>query len=223
MLPAKSAKGKNGKPGARPSTDETSPATKQRARVVSELIKNGLLGRSARSAFGNKQAGGKRNNERRDLRHQAIANRKLHEHVGRCGQRHVMPQHADDDAAENIDRRDDHARDGVAAHELRRAVHRTEEGAFLFEFTAASGRLFLVNSACGQIRVDGHLFAWDGVERKSGADFSYSGCAFGDDKKIDRNKDQEHDDADNEVSAHDEVGEARDHVTCRGNALRAIR
>ena len=95
-----------------------------------------------------------------------------------------MTGDADDDAAENIDRENDQAGDGVAAHELRGAVHRAEERALLLEFAAAGLRLLVVDEAGGEIGVDGHLLAGNGVEREARADLGDAGRALGDDQKI---------------------------------------
>ena len=60
-----------------------------------------------------------------------------------------MARHADDDAAEHIDREDDQAGDGVAAHEFGGAVHRAEKRAFLLQFAAALLRLLVIDEAGG--------------------------------------------------------------------------
>ena len=49
------------------------------------------------------------------------------EGVRGLGRGHVELEHADDEAADEVDRGDDEAGDGVAAHELRGAVHRAVE------------------------------------------------------------------------------------------------
>ncbi len=119
---------------------------------------------------------------------------------------------ADDDAAENVDGRDDEAGDGVAAHEFRGAVHGAEEGALLLQLRAAGLGLALVDEAGGEIGVDRHLLAGDGVEGEARADFGDPRRALGDDEEVDRDEDREDHEADDEIAAHHEFGEAADHV-----------
>jgi hypothetical protein len=134
-----------------------------------------------------------------------------------------VPRRADDDAAEHVDGGDDQARDGVAAHKLRGTVHGAEEGAFLFQLAAAQLRFLFVDDAGGQVGIDRHLLAGDGVEGEARADFRDTRGALGDHQEVHRDQDQEHDGADDEVAAHDEVGEAGDHVTRRLRALSTVR
>ncbi len=110
-----------------------------------------------------------------------------------------MPRHADDNAAEHIDREDDQPGDGVATHEFRRAVHRAEKRAFLLPFAAALLRLLVVDEAGRQIGVDGHLLARNGVEGESRADFGDARRALGDDQKVDGDEDDEHHQTNDEI------------------------
>ena len=135
-------------------------------------------------------------------------------------ERHAVVRHADDDAAEDVDGGDDEAGDGVAAHEFRGAVHGAEEGAFLLELAAPALRLLVVDQAGGQVGVDRHLLAGDGVEGEARADFGDARRALGDHDEIDRDQDDEDDQADDEIAAHHELGEARHDIAGRMLALR---
>ena len=188
-----------------------------------ELAEHGLVGRAARAALGNQQAGGQRDDQRRDLGDEAVADRQLGEHVGGLAHAHAVADVADDDAAEDVDGGDDEAGDGVAAHEFRGAVHRAEEGAFLFQFAAAPLRLLVVDQAGGKIGVDRHLLAGDGVEGEAGADFGDTRGALGDDDEVHHDQDHEDDEADDEVAAHHQLGEAGDDVAGGMRALVAVR
>ncbi len=88
---------------------------------------------------------------------------------------------------------DDQAGDGVAAHEFRGAVHRAEEGAFLLQLAPAALRLLVVDQAGGEVGVDRHLLAGDGVEGEARADLGDAGRALGDDEEVDRDQDHEDD------------------------------
>ena len=182
------------------------------------------FGRAARAALRDEQAGRQRDDQRRDLRDETVADRELGEDVGRPLERHAVAGHADDDAAEDIDGRDDEAGDGVAAHELGGAVHRAEEGAFLFQLPAPARSLPSRRSAPDdKIGVDGHLLAGNGVEREARADLGDTRRALGDDDEVDRDQDDEDDDADDEIAAHHELREAGDDVAGGRRPFGAVR
>ena len=196
---------------------------KERVRIAAQLIDDRLVGRAARAALGDQKAGGERDDERRNLRHQAVADRELGEDVGRGGERQTVPGDADHDAAENVDGENDEAGDGVAADEFRRAVHRAEEGAFLLELAPARLRHLLVDEAGREVGVDRHLLARNGVEGEARADLGDAGRALGDDQEVDRHQDEKDDDADDEIAAHHQAREAADDVARRRRPLLAAR
>ena len=193
-----------------PSTASSSGRDVERARIGAELAEHRLVGRAARAALGDQQAGGERDDQRRDLRDQAVADRQLDEHVGGFADRHAVAEIADGDAADDVDGGDDQAGDGVAAHEFRGAVHRAEEGAFLLELAAAQLRLLVVDHAGRKVGVDRHLLAGDGVEGEARADLGDARRALGDDDEVDDDQDHEDDQADDEIAAHHQVARSRE-------------
>ena len=208
----------------REAEDEQQPAgDEKRAGIIAQLPQHGLVGGAARAALGHQQAGGERHDQRRNLRDEPVADREFGIDVGGGGEIEVMPRHADDNAAKNIDREDDQPGDGVAAHEFRRAVHRAEKRAFLLQFAAALLRLLVVDEASRKIGVDGHLLAGNGVEGESCADFGDARRALGDDQEIDGDEDDEHHEADDEIAAHHHARKAADDIAGRRHALRAMR
>ena len=134
-----------------------------------------------------------------------------------------MVRHADDDAAEDVDRRDDQAGDGVAADEFRGAVHGAEEGALLLQLAAPALGFLVVDQAGREVGVDRHLLAGHGVEREARADLGDTRRALGDHDEVDRDQDREDDQADDEIAAHHELGEAGDDVAGGVLALAAVR
>jgi hypothetical protein len=117
-------------------------------RIAAELAHHGLIRRAGRTAARDEQTRGKRNDQRRNLRDETVADRELDENIGGLADLHVMAEIADDDAAEDIDRRDDQAGDRIAAHEFRGTIHRTIEGAFLFQLPAAALRFLFIDKPC---------------------------------------------------------------------------
>jgi hypothetical protein len=196
---------------------------KERVWIAAQLIDDRLVGRAARAALGDQEAGGERDDEGRNLGHQAVADRELGEDVGCGGEGERVPGDPDDDAAEDVHCEDDEARDRVAADEFRRAVHRAEEGAFLLELAPARLRHLLVDEAGREVGVDRHLLSRNGVEGEARADLGDAGRALGDDEEVDRHQDEKDDDADDEIAAHHQPGEAADDVARRGRPLLAAR
>lgn len=134
-----------------------------------------------------------------------------------------MAEITNDDAAENIDRGDDQTGDRIATHEFGGTVHRTEEGAFFFQFAAAALGFLFIDDAGGQIRIDRHLLAGDGVQCETRANFGDTRRTLGDDDEVDGDQDHEDDQTDHEVAGHDEAGETGDHAARSRRALVAMR
>jgi hypothetical protein len=132
--------------------------------------------------------------------------------VGGLAGRHVVRDHAEQEAADDVDEEDQQARDRVAAHVLAGTVHRAEELGLLADLGAALLGLLLVDQAGVQVGVDRHLLAGHRVEREARADFGDALGALGDDDEVDDHQDREDDQADGEVAADQEVAEGFDHL-----------
>jgi hypothetical protein len=187
------------------------------------LAEQRLVGRAGDAGLRHQQTGGGRDDQRRDLRDQAIADGQ--QRVGARGFRERQPLlgDADDHAADDVDEHHQQAGDGVAADELRGAVHGAEEAAFVLEVLAALLGRRLVDQARGKIGVDRHLLARHGVEVEARGDFRDAARALGDDHEIHDHQDREHDDPDHEIAAHHEIAEGLDDVSGGVCALMAVR
>src|SRR5580704_4741631 len=130
-----------------------------------------------------------------------------------------MLQDAYDHAADDIDQNYQQSGNGIAADEFRGAVHGAEEAGFAFQVLAPPPRFLLVDHAGGEIRVDRHLLAGHGVQVEARGDFGDTAGALGDDHEIHDYQDREHDDADDEIAAHDEAAERLDDMAGGGGAL----
>ena len=159
-----------------------------------------------------------RDQQARNLRDQRIAHGQQHIGIRRLARRQAVLQHADGEAADDADDQDQDAGDGVAAHELRRAVHRAEEVGFFRHFEAAAAGFLLVDVAGAQVGVDRHLLARHRVEREAGRNLGDALRAFRNHDEIDHHQDREHDQADREVAADQEVAEGLDHRARRARA-----
>ena len=130
----------------------------------------------------------------------------------RLAERQALLHDADDDAADEVDQRDQDAGHRVALDELRGAVHRAVEVGLLGDLGAAPARLLVGDLARVEVGVDRHLLARHGVEREARADLGDAAGAVRDDHELDHHEDQEDDEADDDVAADDEVAERGDHV-----------
>ena len=157
--------------------------------------------------------------QRRNLRHQAVADGEQRVGAARIGERHPVLRGADDDAAEQVDEHDQYAGDGVAAHEFAGAVHRAVEVRLLAHLLPAYDRIGLGDDAGVQIGVDGHLPAGHRVQGEPRAHFGDAPGALGDDDEVDDHQHREHHHADGVIAADHELPEGRDHVA-RGVSAR---
>jgi hypothetical protein len=132
-------------------------------RVGGELLGHRLVGGAVNAGLRNQQAGRHRDHQGRDLRHQAVADGEQHIGAPRFAEIHPVRGDADDDAADDVDRHNQQSGNRVAAHELARAVHGAEEGAFVLQIFATFACLSLIDEACREIGVDRHLLAGHGV------------------------------------------------------------
>ena len=125
---------------------------------------------------------------------------------------HALLQDADGEAADDIDQRDENARDRVAAHKLAGAVHRAVEIGFLAWTLRPARGGGLVDDAGVHFRIDGHLLSRHGVEGETRRDLGNAARALCDDHEIDDDENQEHDRADDIIAADDEMPERVDDV-----------
>ena len=124
-------------------------------------------------------------------------------------------EHADVEAAEDVDEGDDDSGDGIAADEFAGTVHGSVEVGFVGDVGPALAGFGFVDGAGVEIGVDGHLLAGHGVQGESGGDFRDARGAFGDHDELNHEDDDEDDDADGERAVGDEIGEGVDRLRRR--------
>jgi hypothetical protein len=195
----------------------------ERLWIAGKLLHQRFVGGAADARFRNQQTGGGGDDQCRHLRHQAVADREQRIGVRGLSKREALLDHADNDSANDVDEYDQEARDRVAAHEFRRAVHRAEEAAFVFQRLAPLLCDFLVDQPCRQVGIDRHLLARHGVKMEARCDFGDAPRAFGDDDEIHDHQNPEDDNSDHEIAAHHEIAEGFDDVAGGGRTLVAAR
>gem|GEM_PF-3372958 len=113
-------------------------------------------------------------------------------------------------AAPQVDHHDDDPGDGVALHELHRAVEIAVQLALHLEQAAAALGLVLVDQARAQIGIDRQLLARHGVQAEAGGDLGHPFGALGDDDELHDGDDQEDHQADDQIAARHHVAEGVD-------------
>ena len=118
-----------------------------------------------------------------------------------------MLEHADDEAAEDVDDGDDDAGDGVAADELAGTVHRTVEvGLVADALAAAAGLASLMMPAFRSASIAICLPGMASRVKRAATSEMRVG-ALGDHDELNDHEDEEDDDADDEALAGDEAAE----------------
>ncbi len=139
---------------------------------LTQHLRHDLLAHVVRTRNARNQNGdGDRQQQRRNLRDQPVADGQQRIGAAGIGERHAVLRRADDGAAEQIDEHDQDAGDGVAAHELAGAVHRAVEVGLLAHFLPADDGISLRDDAGVQIGVDRHLPAGHRVQGEARTDF----------------------------------------------------
>jgi hypothetical protein len=171
---------------------------------------------------GDQDRGRGRQQQRRNLRDQAVTDGQQRILLEGVAERHVLHQRADGDAADHVDDQDQDTGDRIAAHELGGAVHGAVEVRFGGHVLAARLGLFLVDQAGVQVGVDRHLLARQRVQREARRHFRNTLGTLGHHHEVDDHQDHEHHDTDHVVAADDDLTEGLDHLAGRGRALVAV-
>ncbi len=139
------------------------------------------------------------------MRHEPVPDREQGEGARRLPNPHRLLGDADHQAPHDVDGRDEDARDGLASHELRRAVHGAVEVGLVRHLVSALARLPLVDEARVEVRVDGHLLPRHRVERKPRGDLRDALGALRDDHEVDNDEHEKDDGPHHVVARHDEA------------------
>ena len=199
-----------GRPGIRHSARAATPAIRSGIRLRPSWRMRSVPMSPSDGGAGDDEAGRDREQQRGDLGDQAVADGQQAVGRDRLAERHALLDHADGEAADQVDERDDDGGDRVALDELRGTVHRAVEVGLGVHLGAAAAGLVLVDQAGVEVGVDRHLLAGHGVEGEPGADLGDAAGTVGDDDELDDHEDQEDDQADDERAADDEVAEGLD-------------
>ena len=171
---------------------------------------------------GDHHGGRDRDQQRRNLGHQRIADRQQHIGGSGLGCTEVMLGHADDETAHDSDKQNQQTRDRIAAHKFGGTVHGAKKvGLFTHLGTAAFG-FFFVDEAGIHVGVNGHLFARHGVQGETCTNFGDTFSALGHHHEIDDHENGKHNQTDGEIATNQEVPKGFNHRPCRARTGMAL-
>ena len=163
-----------------------------------------------------------RQQQRRNLRHQAVTNGQQHIDAARLGKRQTVLRHTNGQAAKYVDKQNQQAGNSVAADEFAGTVHGTVELGFLRHFPTTGLGLLLIDQARVQVGINGHLLAGHGIQGEARTDLGNAPRALGDHHKVDDHQDGEHHQTDNVVTADHHLTKGLNHLTGRVATLVAV-
>ena len=194
----------------------------EHARVEQQLRGDLAAEVGARRGTGHDDARRGRDQQRRHLRHQAVADGQGGVDLGRVLQRQAALHHADHEAAEDVDAGDQQPGDRVAAHELAGTVHRAVEVRLGLDRAPALARLALRQEPGVELGVDRQLLARHRVQGEARRHLGDAAGALGDDDEVDHHQDEEDHRPDDVAAADHEVAERLDDVAGRTRPLGAV-
>ena len=153
-----------------------------------------------------------RNDQRRNLRHQTVAHGQQRITPDCLAQPHAVLQQPHRNPAHQVDQKDDHAGDGVPAHELGCAVHCAIKIRFASDLATPRARFAFVDESRIQVGIDRQLLARHRVEGEARRHLGDAPGALGNDDEIDDDQDQENHEADRDIAADQEIAEGFDHL-----------
>ena len=130
-----------------------------------------------------------------------------------------MLHDADRQAADDVDRGDDHAGDGLAAHEPAGAIHGGEEVGVALDLEACRPGLLARKGPGLDLGIDRHLPPRQPVEREPGRDFARPRRSGSDDDELDDRDDRKNHPSDDEIVGGDELAKRLHHLPGRVSAV----
>ena len=151
--------------------------------------------------------------QRGNLCHQAVTNGQ--QRISLHGQPEIQTvlQHTNGNTANDVDRKNQQAGNGVALHKLGRTVHGAVEIRFLGDFGTTMLGLILIDQAGVQVRINRHLLAGHGIQRETGAHLGDPAGTLGHDQEVDDHQDRKHHQTHGVIAADQNGAEGFDHFT----------
>ena len=144
---AQARNGMVGNPGNKRQRHQHAAGQQQRFGFAEHLLLELRAEPGVRTGAGDDQAAGDGNHQGRNHRHQTVADGEHGVGLNGVPEVHVVLQHANQKAGDDIHAGDDDAGDGVALGEARSAVHGSVELGFAAQIAAAAARLGFIDQA----------------------------------------------------------------------------
>ena len=189
-------------------------ATNRGAGIFAKLSHHSLFSRTARAALGDQQTCRQRDDERRNLRDEAVTHRQFRKDIGCFGHRHAVAGGAYDNAAENIHCRNDETGNGNPRGPNLDAPSMAPKKELSSSSSLRRACAALSSIETGiEVGVNGHSACREWHQALKRAPTSaIRVAAFGDHQKVHDHQDREDDKADNKVTAHHKLREAVDDI-----------
>ena len=168
---------------------------------------------------GDDHGGGDRKQKGRDGGNQRVTDRQYDVTFARLARAQPVRCHADGEACDDVDRKDQDRRNRVSLHEFARTIHGAIEIRLGRDFAATGLGFFRRNQSGGEIGVDRHLFAGQGIEGEARGNFGDAARTLGHDDEVDDHQDQEDENTDDEIATDQERAECLDDLACGGFAF----
>ena len=182
------------------------------------LLRHGFRARHA----GDQNRHRHRQQQRRNLRDQAVTNGQQAVHRECLGKAQAVGHGANGHPAQQVDHQNQDARHGVALDELAGAVHRAVEIGLDPHFLTLGLGLVAGQQSGVQVGVDGHLLAGHRIQGEARRHLGDAPGALGDDREIDDGENHEHHETHRVIAADHEAAECFDHLAGRVAALVAV-
>ena len=166
------------------------------------------------SRTGNDDTGSRGNQQGRNLIYQSLAHGQQGIVLQRLLHSHIALHHADDEAADNVDKDNDDSRDGITLDELAGTIHGTVEVSLPLNLLSALAGLRIGNGTLIQIRINGHLLTRHSIQGEACRYLCHALRALGNNHELDNNQNDENDKAYYCITAHNEVTEGADELPC---------
>ena len=154
-----------------------------------------------RGGAAHQDTGRRRNDQCRDLRDQAIANRQKGVDLEGFRYRHSVLKNTYGEAAEYVYERNEDARYCVPSDKLARSIHCAVEIGLMADQLAPPARFPVVDKTRVEVGVDAHLLSGHGVQSEPGRHLGDALRTFRDHHEIYDHQDYEYDKADHIIAA----------------------
>ena len=161
-----------------------------------------------------------RDQQPRNLGHQRITHCQQNVTIGSFAGRQPVLRHTNGKTANDVDDQNQNTSNSVTTHKLASTVHGAKKAGFFLHFHATAFGFCLIDQACIQIGIDGHLLTRHGIQGETCRHLSNTLRTFGNHHKVDHHQDGKHDQTHSKIATNQKVTKGLDH--CTGSARASV-